>query len=178
MKKLKTILCSIYPILIILLLLANAKGCAPRPSENVPTQTDEPLDTADAVREAERVGQNGALKVTLLWNFDGDIDLHVRQPNGEEIYYGNKEDESTGGELDVDNQRGGSGSAENIYWPEPPNGEYSIYLVYYAASKSTGYAGSGTCTVVVFQEGKTPQTYKAEMSSINETKAITKILIR
>lgn len=179
MKTLKFILGSIYPILIILLLLANIKACQKNEPILRPEQpVVEPVDTTNVVRQAEQTGKSGNLKVTLLWNFEGDIDLHVLQPNGKEIYYDRKTDESTGGALDVDNQDGGNGSAENIYWEEPPKGEYTVSLVYYKESKSTGVAGSGTCKIVVFQEGKEPETYTSNLSRVKESKNVVKIRIR
>ena len=175
MKTLKFILGSIYPILIILLLLANIKACQTDTAEQ---PVVEPADTTNVVRQAEKTGKSGNLKVTLLWSFEGDKDLHVLQPNGKEIYYDRKTDESTGGALDVDNQDGGNGSAENIYWEEPPKGEYTVFLVYYKESKSTGVAGSGTCKIVVFQEGKEPQTYTSNLSRVKESKNVVKIRIQ
>lgn len=118
----------------------------------------------DAVRQAEQVGNNGELKITLLWDFLADIDLHVLQPNGKEIWYKNNRDSSTGGALDVDNRSGGRGAAENIFWQNPPQGQYKVALKYYGKSKDTGKMESGTCTVVVFQPGKQPKTYKVSMT--------------
>lgn len=178
MKTLKTVLFSTYALLAILLLINYNTNKTEASTRSSDTLTEEPVDTADIVRTAEKVGNNGALKVTLLWNFEGDIDLHVKQPNNKEIYYDHKNDASTGGALDVDNQNGGNGSAENIYWARPPKGEYTIQLVYYQQSKSTGVVGSGICKVVVFQEGKAPQTYTTEMSEVKETKTIIKIKIQ
>ncbi len=178
MKTLKTVLFSTYALLAILLLINYNTNKTEASTRSSDTLTEEPVDTADVVRTAEKVGNNGALKVTLLWNFEGDIDLHVKQPNNKEIYYDHKNDASTGGALDVDNQNGGNGSAENIYWARPPKGEYTIQLVYYQQSKSTGVVGSGICKVVVFQEGKAPQTYTTEMSEVKETKTIIKIKIQ
>lgn len=178
MKTLKTVLFSTYALLAILLLINYNTNKTEASTRSSDTLTEELVDTADVVRTAEKVGNNGALKVTLLWNFEGDIDLHVKQPNNKEIYYDHKNDASTGGALDVDNQNGGNGSAENIYWARPPKGEYTIQLVYYQQSKSTGVVGSGICKVVVFQEGKAPQTYTTEMSEVKETKTIIKIKIQ
>ena len=178
MKTLKTVLFSTYALLAILLLINYNTNKTEASTRSSDTLTEEPVDTADVVRTAEKVGNNGALKVTLLWNFEGDIDLHVKQPNNKEIYYDHKNDASTGGALDVDNQNGGNGSAENIYWARPPKGEYTIQLVYYQQSKSTGVVGSGICKVVVFQEGKAPQTYTTEMPEVKETKNILKIKIQ
>ena len=94
MKGLKIILGIIYPILIILLLLSNCnrhkagegqenteEDARTVKEEQVDTDTAQ-VDTSQAVREARNTGQTGDLKVTLLWDFYGDIDLHVMQPNG------------------------------------------------------------------------------------------------
>lgn len=178
MKALKFFLGSIYPVLIILLLLNNTRSC--NGSQDIgdhATAQENPLDTLNIIEHAEQTGRSGNLKVTLLWNFEGDIDLHVKQPNGKEIYYKRKNDEVTGGALDVDNQDGGNGSAENIFFPEPPKGEYVVSLVYFKGSRSTGVVGSGTCQVVVFQEGKDPQTYTSQMSKVHECKEIVKLIV-
>ena len=45
------------------------------------------VDSDEDVSQAMTVGESGQLKITLLWDFPGDIDLHVEQPNGREIYY-------------------------------------------------------------------------------------------
>ena len=47
-----------------------------------------------------RVG-TGDVQVTLSWDTDSDVDLHVVDPSGEEIFYGNRESAS-GGMLDLD----------------------------------------------------------------------------
>lgn len=180
MRGLKIILISLYPIIVILLLLSSLKGCKceHRTTDEHESPIEEFTDTADAVRHAERIGKSGGLKVTLLWNFQGDIDLHVKQPNGKVIYYDMKRDSSTGGFLDTDNQNGGDNSAENIYWEKPPKGKYAVSLVYYDESASTGVAENGECMVVVFQQGQSPKTYKVAMSHVKEQKHITNILIQ
>jgi len=83
----------------------------------------------------------GDPQFTLLWNNDADLDLHVIEPGGKEIFW----EEPTGrkgGELDVDNTRGYG--PENIYWlvdsegpgsekvkgPGPP-GIYKWFVVYW-----------------------------------------------
>ncbi|MBQ8656973.1 MAG: hypothetical protein IJ527_07995 [Prevotella sp.] len=126
----------------------------------------------DAVRQAEQVGNNGQLKITLLWDFLADIDLHVLQPNGNEIWFRNLKDVSTGAQLDRDNKNGGQGAAENIYWQNPPRGAYKVALKYYGKSMSTGKLESGVCTVVVFQAGKQPKTYKVNMSQKGQIEQI------
>ena len=144
----------------------------------VPESDDVERDTTatEVVRQAESIGSTGALKVTLLWNFHADIDLHVKQPNGKVISYKEKKDTSTGGYLDVDNREGGDGAAENIFWNEPPTGQYLVALNYYGKSQS-GKAESGTCTIVVFQEGREPVAYNVNMSTLKECKNIVLINI-
>lgn len=43
----------------------------------------------------------GKLHVSLSWDQENDVDLHLIEPNGEEIYFGNSYS-NNGGELDVD----------------------------------------------------------------------------
>lgn len=194
MKILKTILGLIYPILIVLLLLNNCKGCNSGADSVTLSSSTSSVDsmvspaivsedveidttTAEVVRQAESVGSTGALKVTLLWNFHADIDLHVKQPSGKVIYYKEKQDSSSGGYLDVDNREGGNGAAENIFWNKPPKGQYMIALNYYGESQS-GKTEYGTCTVVVFQEGREPVVYNVNMSTLNEFKDVVLINIQ
>lgn len=178
MKVLKIILISLYPILLILLLLVNIKSSNISKSDNSDYIINEPVDSSEVVEHALKIGRSGTLKITLLWNFYGDIDLHVKQPNGKEIYYDEKKDVNTGGFLDVDNVNGGNGAAENVYWENPPKGNYDVTLVYYQASRSTNIANVGTCSVVIFQQGKEPKTYTVPMKSIKEEKKVITIKIQ
>ena len=186
MKILKTILGIIYPILILLLLLTNCKGCKyygdylGKKNEPINTSrgTDKPVDSASVVERAQHIGRSGDLKITLLWNFQGDIDLHVTQPNGNTIYYDNPKDVSTGGFLDVDDVNGGNGSAENIYWKSPMKGVHQVKLVYYQSSRLSGLAEAGTCSVVIFRQGKSPQTYQVKMNKVDEIKNVVALNIQ
>jgi hypothetical protein len=79
----------------------------------------------------------GMPHIILKWNIATDLDLHVIDPNGEEIYYGHKKSLS-GGELDVDKQREPK-SVENIFWKinpgnviTAPKGHYKVYVKYFA----------------------------------------------
>lgn len=137
--------------------------------EEVP---QEPQD--DLVKEAQKVGGNGDLKITLLWDFQGDIDIHVVQPSGREINYRQKKDSRTGGYLDVDNTKGGRGSAENVFWRKPPKGTYKVSLEYYPMSQ---YSGSGTCNVVVMRKGEEPKTYKVRMNQPGDRAFVTTVTV-
>jgi len=78
-------------------------------------------------------GGNGPLQVTLRWGQDLDLDLHVVEPGGCEIYYGHK----TGcvGSLDLDSNAGcglDHVDVENVIYPPadggiaPPIGTYTV----------------------------------------------------
>ena len=87
--------------------------------------------------------QVGDPQFTLLWDTKADIDLHVVEPGGKEIYWNDRKGRQ-GGELDVDNIDGFG--PENIYWlkqnedgskelgPGPP-GEYRWWVVYYGGQR-------------------------------------------
>ena len=91
----------------------------------------------EAIRGVEvKVGDP---QFTLLWDSKADLDLHVVEPGGKEIYWLDTKGNHNG-ELDVDN-RDGFGP-ENIYWLQPksdgskdlglgPAGEYRWWVHYY-----------------------------------------------
>ena len=144
MKGIKIFLGSIYAVLIILILLSLMRCNRESERQVIDTVLDdnemidtsvtdsilEPVEDPDAIEQAQEIGGSGALKITLLWDFVGDIDLHVYEPNGFHIYYkgDHKKDLETGGELDQDNIPGGPGSAENIFWTNPPSGKYIVNI--------------------------------------------------
>jgi len=72
----------------------------------------------------------GDVKVTLSFDRLHDLDLHVVEPDGEEISYTN-DASATGGQLDLDSGSlcmPSSANAENIFWPPEgaPAGEYIV----------------------------------------------------
>ena len=92
---------------------------------------------ADSFKEkVKAAGGNveGFMRCSLHWfNFD-DLDVHVMEPSGREIYYGNRRSYSTGGELDVD-MNAGSGktrdAVENIVWTDRSRlapGRYTVWV--------------------------------------------------
>ncbi len=191
MKNLKRILYSVYAILILCVIISNFVDCSHKDSKPIPNPTPNPVihdtiwkrdtiyvrDTINqgAVERADTIGNKGRLKVTLLWDFPADIDLHVLEPSGNIINYRNKKNEQSGGFLDVDNTNGGYGSAENIYWENPPKGEYQIAIEYYAAVNNMVY--SGNCNVVIMRDGYEPSTYTVRMSQVKQSFLITTIQI-
>jgi len=81
--------------------------------------------------------QSGDVRISLIWNNRNDLDLHVINPRGEEIYYAHKTD-SIGGMLDVDmNVRGETTKpVENIFWGRAPQGRYRVYVQNYGFHES------------------------------------------
>lgn len=72
----------------------------------------------------------GDVKITLSFEPIHDLDLHVIEPGGGEIYFA-RPTSPTGGKLDLDSGANCSASvanAENIYWPAgaAPTGEYRV----------------------------------------------------
>lgn len=76
----------------------------------------------------------GALQISLTWHSASaiDLDLHVEEPNGNVIYWGETQS-ATGGELDQDNQCFNyvNGRSENIFWAAPPGGTYKIKVKFF-----------------------------------------------
>lgn len=121
--------------------------------------------------DASEHGADGDIKVTLMWNFLGDVDLHVKQPNGIEIFFGQTEDSSHGGGvLDEDNRQGGFGSGENIYWSTPMSGQYKVNVVYYRAN--TLAPNGGHVRVVVKIHGQ-EQVFDFNLSTESEEYLVT-----
>jgi uncharacterized protein YfaP (DUF2135 family) len=76
----------------------------------------------------------GALQVTLTWDSRADVDLHVVEPNGTHVFYGNRQ--GTTATLDRDDTDGFG--PENIHVPgRPLDGNYRIYIVHFGNSVPT-----------------------------------------
>lgn len=108
-------------------------------------------DAADSIKErVKRAGGNvaGDFRASLSWrNFD-DLDLHLLEPKGgKEIYYGDRRNEKTRGELDVDMNAGYGATrtpVENITYPSRArmlDGTYelSVHQFYKREMKDVGF---------------------------------------
>lgn len=108
-------------------------------------------DVADSIKDRVKAagGQTaGDLRISLGWyNFD-DLDLHVFEPHGTEIYFGNKgRRHPSSGMLDVDMNAGGRQSrnpVENIVYSRlaaMPIGKYEVHVHNYNKRESvdTGF---------------------------------------
>lgn len=79
-------------------------------------------------------GQSGDLRINLQWYCKTDLDLHVIDPCGNEIYFSKRSATCSGGKgtLDVDaNAIIGTTSRpqENCYWLKPAPGQYTVKIV-------------------------------------------------
>ena len=79
----------------------------------------------------------GDVQVSVTWNNDADVDLHVVDPSGEELYYGHRSSAS-GGELDIDANAACSTTPlwqENVGWASQtaPSGLYTVRVDYWSS---------------------------------------------
>ncbi len=90
---------------------------------------------------------HGDVQITLTWDNTADLDLHVIDPNNEEIYWSHSYSAS-GGALDVDDIDGYG--PENIFWLSntAPSGTYKVYVHHYVWSQAD-YPQTANFTVLV-----------------------------
>lgn len=111
-------------------------------------------DEVKAVTEELKTIQvrRGALQISLSWDNNDDIDLHVTTPSGEELYYGNKGSGGSAGELDLDSNVGCKADdprIENVYFEAPLiNGNYVVKIHEYS-----GCAGRANYNVTANTNG-------------------------
>ncbi|MDH5492190.1 MAG: hypothetical protein OEY14_09565 [Myxococcales bacterium] len=78
--------------------------------------------------------ETGALQITVHWRESVDIDLYVREPSGDTLFFGNARS-ATGGRLDHAARGACDGpertTSENGYWTHPQPGEYRVALHYF-----------------------------------------------
>ncbi|MFP6752536.1 MAG: FHA domain-containing protein, partial [Pirellulaceae bacterium] len=110
----------------------------------------------------------GEIEIGLLWNNRNDLDLHVTDPGGEHIYYGQRTSRS-GGELDVDRNAGCGGNitsepVEHIVWTSnAPEGEFHIEVEHY---RNCGQADPTRFTVQLKLDGDVT-TFDGEISFLD-----------
>jgi hypothetical protein len=122
-------------------------------------------------------GGGGPIQVTLHWGQGVDLDLHVIEPSGCEVYYGDTNrpagTSSCGavGSLDLDSNPGCSldnVDIENVIYPAPdaggaapPPGTYTVRVDNYEDDPSGGCTGGGRAIPyqVVIRHGGVTDTY-------------------
>ncbi|MBV8559987.1 MAG: hypothetical protein JO050_04400 [Acidimicrobiia bacterium] len=123
------------------LLPSGGGGGAPRPSgasapATNPTVVVSPNENVLVVPPGLTLG-TGDVQVTLLWADGNDLDLHVIDPSGTEIYFANPKS-PTGGTLDHDDTAGCATTGthvENVFWPVggAPSGRYRVFVQNYTS---------------------------------------------
>ncbi len=123
--------------------------------------------------------KTGDVQILLSWNNYNDLDLYCKDPNGEIVYFKNK-NVSSGGQLDVDMNRNPQDSRnpiENIYWPTnaAPNGTYEVGLSYHKQHESN--INETAYNIEVKYNGKV-ESYNGLIKSVQKKpKIITKFVI-
>lgn len=83
----------------------------------------------------------GDVQVSLSWDVNSDVDLHVTEPSGEEIYWNNRTS-ATHGTLDLDSNAACNLDGrrnENVTWPTgtAPRGTYTVKVDLWGACGQT-----------------------------------------
>lgn len=88
-------------------------------------------NVTDSIKaRVKRAGGNvdAALRISLSWLNTDDLDIHVIEPNGNEIYYDSKDNKR--GKLDVDMNvtRAVRDAVEHVSFTRPCNGKYTVMV--------------------------------------------------
>lgn len=117
----------------------------------------------DSIREKVKAAGgnvNAKLRFSLAWyNYD-DLDIHVREPDGTHIYFGNK-----CGKLDVDMNAYGPRSrqpVENVSFTRPADGKYRVYVNQYNRRETTDF---GFSVEIASASGTTQVSYPKGINS-------------
>jgi len=108
----------------------------------------------------------GEVQVSVSWNVETDVDLHVVEPGGEEVFYGSGPS-ATGGTLDLDSNPACSidhKKNENITWAHAPSGSYTVRVDYYDSCGET----QTDYVVTVQRKGHAPQTFTGSFTGAGD----------
>ena len=130
---------------------AAGRTGGPAPSEDGGTDETIVVDGTEV--------RTGPIQVTLEWDGDADLDLHVTDPAGDRVWY-NYKSVPSGGLLDVDAHSecvlNGS-TVENIVWQGvPPAGTYQVMVDHYA---TCGQDGPVSFTATLRRNGAVVETW-------------------
>jgi len=129
----------------------------------------------DSIKErVKRAGgnTNAALRVSLAWFDRDDLDIHVYEPDGNHIYFGNKS-----GKLDVDMNANGRLSdepVENVSWNNPKDGVYKIKVNNYNRRTSS----QGGFVIEVENNGQVSQYSYRDVVRDEQTVTVGSITVR
>ncbi len=115
--------------------------------------------------------KTGKVQVSLSFDDNTDLDLHVFEPDGTDIYWLNAESDN-GGKLDLDANAACESDAmkkinnENIYWSKTAKGEYRVIINYYQYCTKYCKSDEVNWTVTVNNKGEITR-YRGQMSKKN-----------
>jgi hypothetical protein len=108
----------------------------------------------------------GEVQVSVSWNAESDVDLHVVEPGGEEIYYANSTS-AAGGSLDLDSNAGCSIDGvknENITWANAPSGTYTVRVDYWDSCT----VAQSDYVVTIQRKGHPPETFTGSFTGVGD----------
>ncbi|MDR0516017.1 MAG: hypothetical protein LBH25_03135 [Fibromonadaceae bacterium] len=123
--------------------------------------------------------KGGAMQISVSWDRDDDVDLHVFSPAGDHIYYGDRRTGKEDGELDIDSNADctiDGINSENIFFKKDPvaDGDYEVEVrMFKKCGTNDGKSGARYNVTLniggkfyTFAEGK--QTGKFEKEDSND----------
>jgi len=123
--------------------------------------------------ETFRLGGAGGPKMDMFvwlgWDTDHvDVDLHVKEPTGEEVYYGHNRSSTTGAAVSRDFT---DGYGPEVYTlPTAPSGKYTVETNYYASHQHS--SGTSATSAVIWSVQRLGKFDEEEMkfSSVRLTR--------
>ena len=117
--------------------------------------------------KAVQVG-NGQLQVTLTWNSEADVDLHLEEPDGNTIYFASDTSDAGDGYLDVDDMDGFG--PENIFYEtNVPDGQYTVKVNMFDAYPEH----LPTSYTVKVKRNNNSETFNGTLNQLDETDEVT-----
>jgi hypothetical protein len=109
--------------------------------------------------------KTGDIQISVSWDVENDIDLHVVDPNGFEIYWDNTKSPE-GGELDLDSDAAcviDGYKNENVLWPvgKAPSGMYTVRVDNFDNCTDT----AANYVVTVQKKGQAAQTFMGSFAA-------------
>jgi hypothetical protein len=140
-------------------------------------EAQEEISTIQETSQIETQGGRGTLKINLKWNTTDDLDLHVFDPDGFEIYYNKKEHVCNGvkGQLDIDANAATPYTRtpqENIYWEEGKNAPIGKYKVQVVLFNKRDNVENIPFTVTIYPDKGETRTFTGRINAIKFPKDI------
>ena len=112
----------------------------------------------------------GDMQATLTWNTTADIDLHVIEPSGREVFYANR----TGVTANLDRDDTDGFGPENIYVPlgRTTPGIYRVFIVHFSGAGPTTATiaittNLGTSALITRQTGGANRSLAINVANVN-----------